>query len=157
MLPSELSSRQDFSLYFFLLLLVIFCYPVFRCIMLLCHRHLMLNSFIASINFAWFTSGAPTFLIALMPYLTCSLWLSMNSVRLVVRCVDTPHSQVKGYCCVWRTFCRSCHSLFKLCSVLVSHGSSYRTSVLQALIFQTSLNRRRNALMNKSIKTRLKE
>lgn len=56
--PSESSSRQRLELVLFLLVLVIFCYPALRRIMLLCHRRLTQNSFIASINSAWFTSGA---------------------------------------------------------------------------------------------------
>lgn len=62
----------------FLLVLVIFCYPVLQCIMLLCHQHLTVNSFIASINFAWFTSVAPRLHLALI--LSLSLWLSIKTL-----------------------------------------------------------------------------
>lgn len=97
------------QLVLFLLLLVIFCYPVLQRIMLLRHRHLTLNSFIASINFAWFTSVAPCLHLALilylsLHYLTCTLWLSMKTLSHAGRVIRRNTTQVKGCCLILRTF-----------------------------------------------------
>lgn len=98
------------QLVLFLLVLVIFCYPVLQRIMLLCQRHLTLNSFIASINFAWFTSVDPYLHLTLIlhlsqHYFTCFFLLSMKTLSHADCVILGNTVQVKGYCWVLRTFC----------------------------------------------------